>query len=121
MKWVDYSNKYGVGILLSDGQYGVLFNDNDKVMCSPDNTKTFSLITKHKYLNKDTKEDLRYDRVPDDLTEKMSLLKRFNKYLTDKDPNRSSSKQSRLNFEKQPVQGTVWIKKFKRSSQATLF
>ena len=27
-KWVDYSNKYGLGYQLSDGSVGVLFNDH---------------------------------------------------------------------------------------------
>ena len=29
-KWVDYSDKYGLGYQLSDNSVGVLFNDNTK-------------------------------------------------------------------------------------------
>jgi polo-like kinase 1 len=31
-KWVDYSNKYGLGYQLSDGSVGVLFNDSTKMV-----------------------------------------------------------------------------------------
>lgn len=31
-KWVDYSTKYGIGYKLSNGCYGVLFNDSTKMM-----------------------------------------------------------------------------------------
>jgi polo-like kinase 1 len=31
-KWVDYSSKYGLGYLLSNGACGVFFNDSTKVV-----------------------------------------------------------------------------------------
>jgi hypothetical protein len=31
-KWVDYSSKYGLGYLLSDGTTGIYFNDSTKMM-----------------------------------------------------------------------------------------
>lgn len=31
-KWVDYSTKYGLGYLLSDGSTGVYFNDSTKMV-----------------------------------------------------------------------------------------
>jgi polo-like kinase 1 len=30
-KWVDYSSKYGLGYLLSDGTTGIYFNDSTKM------------------------------------------------------------------------------------------
>ncbi len=35
-KWVDYSNKYGVGYLLSNGCNGVFFNDSTKILMDPE-------------------------------------------------------------------------------------
>ena len=35
-KWVDYSNKYGLGYQLTDGSVGVLFNDGTKMILSND-------------------------------------------------------------------------------------
>lgn len=35
-KWIDYSSKYGIGYQLSNGVYGVLFNDSTKIIVSRD-------------------------------------------------------------------------------------
>ncbi len=35
-RWVDYSKKYGLGYSLSDGRYGVFFNDATKILLSWD-------------------------------------------------------------------------------------
>jgi polo-like kinase 1 len=34
-KWVDYSTKYGLGYLLSNGFSGVFFNDSTKIILDP--------------------------------------------------------------------------------------
>jgi polo-like kinase 1 len=31
-KWVDYSSKYGLGYLMSNGMVGVFFNDSTKIV-----------------------------------------------------------------------------------------
>lgn len=36
MKWVDYSTKYGLGYLLSNGSTGVFFNDSTKIVLKHD-------------------------------------------------------------------------------------
>ena len=35
-KWVDYSTKYGLGYLLSDGTAGLVFKDQTRLTLSPD-------------------------------------------------------------------------------------
>ena len=37
-KWVDYSSKYGLGYLLSNGSTGVFFNDSTKIVSHPKNS-----------------------------------------------------------------------------------
>jgi hypothetical protein len=37
MKHVDYSSKYGIGYVLSNGHYGVYFNDSSKISLDPVN------------------------------------------------------------------------------------
>lgn len=32
VQYVDFSSKYGMGYKLSNGQYGVLFNDSTKIL-----------------------------------------------------------------------------------------
>lgn len=38
VKWVDYSSKYGMGYLLSNGSAGVVFNDATKIILDPSAT-----------------------------------------------------------------------------------
>ena len=40
-KWVDYSSKYGLGYLLSNGFSGVFFNNSSKIILNP-NTNIFN-------------------------------------------------------------------------------
>lgn len=35
-KWIDYSNKYGLGYQLTNGHVGVYFNDSSSVILSAD-------------------------------------------------------------------------------------
>lgn len=44
-KWVDYSTKYGLGYLLSDGSTGVYFNDSTKIIVDK-NGENFEYIEK---------------------------------------------------------------------------
>jgi polo-like kinase 1 len=37
-RWVDYSDKYGLGYQLSDDSFGVLFNDKTRLMLLPNGT-----------------------------------------------------------------------------------
>ena len=37
-KWVDYSSKYGLGYILSNGASGVFFNDSTKILVDPKGT-----------------------------------------------------------------------------------
>ncbi len=34
-KWVDYSTKYGLGYILSNGNFGVFINDCTKIVYNP--------------------------------------------------------------------------------------
>ncbi len=42
-KWVDYSSKYGLGYLLSNGSTGVYFNDSTKMVAHPKNMYYFQI------------------------------------------------------------------------------
>ena len=37
-KWVDYSSKYGLGYMLSNGATGVFFNDSTKILMETNGT-----------------------------------------------------------------------------------
>ncbi len=36
LKWIDYSNKYGLSYQITDGSVGILFNDLSSILLSPD-------------------------------------------------------------------------------------
>lgn len=40
-KWVDYSSKYGLGYILSNGSVGVFFNDSTKIVLEPAGTSFY--------------------------------------------------------------------------------
>ena len=35
-KWIDYTSKYGLGFMLSNGTVGIYFNDGSKIVMSGD-------------------------------------------------------------------------------------
>jgi len=55
-KWVDYSSKYGIGFKLSNGSYGVLFNDSTKLILNS-NCFDFVYIRRENY-SKESFENL---------------------------------------------------------------
>ncbi|EZA57678.1 hypothetical protein DMN91_003089 [Ooceraea biroi] len=77
-KWIDYSNKYGLGFQLSDRSVGVLFNDNTKISYTHDRRRV-------EYITTDD-EITRYHRerdVPVPLQKKLELLRHFTEYMDD--------------------------------------
>ncbi|XP_015607480.1 serine/threonine-protein kinase PLK1 isoform X2 [Cephus cinctus] len=77
-KWIDYSNKYGLGFQLSDRSVGVLFNDSTKMSYTHDRRRV-------EYMTTDD-EITRYDRerdVPVPLQMKLALLHFFTQYMDD--------------------------------------
>jgi len=87
-KWVDYSNKYGLGYLLSNGSVGVYFNDSTKIISS-------SCGSFFKYVGKEDKENEpeKYDffDFPKKLEKKVTLLQHFRKHLYEQNLRSSNS------------------------------
>ncbi len=46
-KWVDYSSKYGLGYILSNGSTGVFYNDRSKIILHPKSTYFEYLVTQN--------------------------------------------------------------------------
>ena len=76
-KWVDYSDKYGLGYKLSNGRVGAHFNDLSKILLLPGKVQY--------YQNSETKEDelheFSIENYPQDLNKKVTILMHFNKYM----------------------------------------
>jgi polo-like kinase 1 len=76
-KWVDYSDKYGLGYQLSDSSVGVLFNDSTRLLLGAD----FESL---QFINRDLSEEFyTLSSYPDPLYKKVTLLKYFHSYMTE--------------------------------------
>jgi hypothetical protein len=82
-KWIDYSSKYGLGYQLSNGVYGVLFNDSTKIVMSKDHYQFYYLKRESSSKNADSPNVPVYDfnNYPDDLKKKVVLTQHFVSYL----------------------------------------
>ena len=79
-KWVDYSSKYGLGYLLSNGCSGVFFNDYTKLIFDP--KKEYFEYLERKPLEKNDKLRCYWlKKYPKDLHKKVTLLLHFRSYL----------------------------------------
>lgn len=79
-KWVDYSSKYGVGYILSDGSIGVYFNDSTKIILNPEGT-FFDYITRRTQEKPEVRTKHGAEDYPDDLKKKVTLLRHFRNYM----------------------------------------
>jgi len=72
-KWVDYSSKYGLGYLLSNGSSGVFFNDSTKIILDPKATY-FEYIEKKLPEKVDVVTSHPFNNFPKELSKKVTLL-----------------------------------------------
>ena len=81
-KWVDYSNKYGLGYILNNGFIGVYFNDNTKMLFNPQQKRITYVERKIS-----DKQELLYtfsiNEYPDDIKNKVNLFNEFKNFLED--------------------------------------
>ena len=76
-KWVDYTDKYGIGYQLCDNSVGVLFNDITKIILMSDETNMH-------YIERDGSERyLKFNACPSELYKKLTLLKYFRNYMNE--------------------------------------
>lgn len=76
-KWVDYSDKYGLGYQLNDNSYGVLFNDTSRLLLTSNEQNL-------QYIEKNGTEHLHtMKNHPDWLYKKVTLLDYFKSYMTE--------------------------------------
>jgi polo-like kinase 1 len=105
-KWIDYSRKYGLGYLLSDGSYGVYFNDASKIAMSANGCTFYYIERSHKSA---ALVPYSLEEYPSDLAKKVTLLLHFRKYLGAPSPTSKSSGQP------------VFMKKWLSTKQSILF
>ena len=79
-KWVDYSNKYGLGYLLNNGYIGVYFNDTTKIILNPVQKK-FTYIDKKMVDDQELLYIFSINEYPDEIKKKVLLFNQFKNYL----------------------------------------
>uniref|UniRef100_A0A8C1VNB6 Serine/threonine-protein kinase PLK n=1 Tax=Cyprinus carpio TaxID=7962 RepID=A0A8C1VNB6_CYPCA len=76
-KWVDYSDKYGLGYQLCDNSVGVLFNDSTRLIMYADGDSL-------QYIDRNSLESyLSVRSYPSSLSKKITLLKYFRNYMSE--------------------------------------
>eukprot|EP00286_Rhodomonas_abbreviata_P002457 CAMPEP_0181344388 /NCGR_PEP_ID=MMETSP1101-20121128/32147_1 /TAXON_ID=46948 /ORGANISM="Rhodomonas abbreviata, Strain Caron Lab Isolate" /LENGTH=809 /DNA_ID=CAMNT_0023456189 /DNA_START=326 /DNA_END=2755 /DNA_ORIENTATION=- len=84
-KWVDYSKKYGLGYRLSNGNYGVFFNDATKVLVDrrvdPDAFEYMERVRGEDGRKRDVRCPHSFKAAPKELAKKVTLTEHFQSYL----------------------------------------
>jgi len=107
-KWVDYSSKYGLGYLLSDGSNGVFFNDSTKIILHP-NGHNLNYIEKKGQV--DVTNNYTLEDYPKTLQKKITLLQHFRNYL----------EQDLKKREIVKLENIVYVKKWLKTKHAVMF
>lgn len=109
-KWIDYSSKYGLGYLLSNGTAGVYFNDSTKIILN--SAKAIFYYVERNSNKKDTVSQYDINAVPEKMYKKFALLQHFKSYLeADEEIGKSSEEEGEISY----------VKKWLRTKRAILF
>jgi len=113
-KWVDYSNKYGLGYLLSNGVYGAYFNDSSKAM-----TGNYRIC---EYISQSRGPEERHTfnvnptpPHPHEINKKITLLKYFKQLLT------QECKPDDAIVNSAPTSNFVYVKRWTHTKRAIVF
>jgi len=113
-KWVDYSSKYGLGYVLSNGTTGVFFNDSTKMILDPKGLK-FEYIQRHPQDKQEIVESHTLSDYPKDLQKKVTLLQHFRSYLE------SELKPNPIEGEEAIQTSKIYVKKWMKTKHAVMF
>jgi polo-like kinase 1 len=135
-KWVDYSSKYGLGYLLSNGFSGVFFNDSSKIILNPV-TNQFNYIERRMSDKQEIISTHTMNEFPKELQKKVTLLHHFKNYLEGDSNSSDQQTQSNTNNpsenetkeekdkgkdkEKDKDKPFTYVKKWMRTRHAILF
>jgi len=114
-KWVDYSSKYGLGYLLSNGLTGVFFNDSTKIILDPKGS-TFEYMERRPTDKQDIVTSYTLTEYPKELQKKVTLLQHFRSYLE------GDGKDSQPEEEQADMKSpTIYVKKWMKTRHAIMF
>jgi polo-like kinase 1 len=118
-KWVDYSGKYGLGYLLSNGATGVYFNDSTKIILDPKATY-FEYFEKKGTDNQDVVCSYHLNNFPANLQKKVTLLQHFRSYLEGDTKQKVIQDENEVE-EVQKTQPLNYVKKWMKTKHAIMF
>jgi len=114
-KWVDYSSKYGMGYLLSNGSTGVFFNDSTKIILDSKGIK-FDYIIRQPQDKQEIVSTYTLTDFPKDLQKKVTLLQHFRSYLE------GENKANVVETEETVQSDTkIYVKKWMKTKHAVMF
>ena len=131
-QWLDYSAKYGLGYLLSNGTVGIHFNDGTKILISPDGTRfeyierlcpsqppTIPGITCYVGTDGFTRFCGSVSEFPENYRKKVTLVRFYRSYLFDQYERRKLYTKGRITKEEVFVNSTtgMFADLFKGSDQ----
>ena len=133
-KWVDYSSKYGLGYLLSNGSTGVFFNDSSKIVLDPKG-HNFNYIERRTSDKQEIVSSHTLADFPKDLQKKVTLLQHFKSYLDgeSKEITKEVLYNTKTNYvapeedakiidsSKKPTNNFIYVKKWMRTKHAIMF
>jgi polo-like kinase 1 len=114
-KWVDYSSKYGLGYLLSNGATGVFFNDSTKIYLSPKGQRLYYMERKGTEKT-DIIHTLSLTDYPKELQKKVTLLQHFRSYLEG-----DAKDETGVGEESETQITPIYVKKWMRTRHAIMF
>jgi polo-like kinase 1 len=117
-KWIDYSSKYGLGYILSNGHVGVYFNDSTKIIYRPNGMNFIYVERKPQERTEIVTPHLLSEEFNKDLNKKVILLQHFKAYLLEENKNNPIEKKESENID---MKNYVYVKKWMRTKQAILF
>jgi len=117
-KWVDYSSKYGLGYLLSNGATGVFFNDSSKIILDPKGSN-FEYMERRASDKQDIVSSYTLTDYPKELQKKVTLLQHFRSYLEGDGKNDNDPIQ--LEEDGNAKTPTVYVKKWMKTKHAIMF
>ena len=97
-KWVDYSNKFGLGYVLNNGYIGVYFNDTTKIIFNP-KRKKFIYIDKKMVEDQELLYKFSMKEYPDEIKQKVYLFNEFKNFI-DEENNKNKTNEENNSKEK---------------------
>lgn len=119
-KWVDYSSKYGLGYLLSNGNVGVFFNDCTKVIYDT-RRDIFEYLERKNNDRVDILTTWTLKMYPKELHKKVTLLLHFRSYLEGiKAINTTASENPEEVSQALRTTPMIYLKKWMKTKHASL-